>query len=234
LYWGDAYVRLLVKGSGTTKVLRSTGESASLNEINEGDLLTMEGELESGGTSLVLIPTLIKNSSDQKKQVALSGTVLSVDNTTNSNVVIMTPKYGAVTALLSTTTQIIRGTKVVSITQIKPKDVVKQVTGSLNLGTRQLETSGLVIYLDPNLFVPKLYTVTLSSINGSSTPTLMVSQGGTTYTLLTDSKTTFLNKNKQPVSLSRFVSGDTLRIWGALREGEGFLIDTEVVRNMNL
>ena len=100
-----------------------------------------------------------------------------------------------------------------------------------------LDAKALVIYLDPNLFLPKLYVLTLSSITvgGSSTPTVLTATNqGITYTLVTTRATTFLTKKKVTVSPSRFVAGDAIRIWGALRESDDPTIDTEVIRNMNL
>src|SRR5690242_13109625 len=48
LYWGNSYVRLTVKTGDTTKFFRGTGEQTTIQEIKEGDLLDISGELESG------------------------------------------------------------------------------------------------------------------------------------------------------------------------------------------
>lgn len=236
LYWGDAFVRLLVKGNSFTKVYRSTGEVSSLSEIGEGDLLNMEGTLEPGGTALVLIPTTIKNISDQKKQIVSSGVVTAL-NLDVSTLIIQTKKYGAITANVGTTTQLIKGSRVVALSKVKTGDIVKQVSGSLDMGSKKLEAAGISIYVDPHLFEPQLHLMQLTGIvmSASSTVTSMTAtKDNISYTLIPKSNITFLNKNRASVSPSRFVVGDTIRVWGALEETDVPTIDVEVVRNMNL
>ena len=75
LYWGDAYVRFLVKTNPQTKFFRATGEVTTIKEVSVGDLLEISGQLESGTDTLVVVASSVKNSSVQKAQATFSGKV---------------------------------------------------------------------------------------------------------------------------------------------------------------
>jgi hypothetical protein len=75
MYWGEAYVRFIIKTNSKTKILRGTGEATTIGEVKEGDWLDVKGMLESGSDSLNIVATSIKNSSVQKKQSSFSGKV---------------------------------------------------------------------------------------------------------------------------------------------------------------
>jgi len=234
LMWGDAFIRMLVKATPSTPVYRKTGEATTVKEIAEGDFLDMEGTLESGGTSLVLIPKVIRNSSVNKLQAILGGTVTAVD-TSASRFLMTTTNYGAVSINVGTSTQIVKGSRLLDLAHIVVGDTVKQATGDFNVSKKSLESKAVFVYLDPALFVPKLHLATFVSLTLiDNLPQLLVTSKGKQYTLITTKATTFLTKNKAPVVLSRFVAGDSLRLWGALKETDTPLIDVEVVRNMNL
>src|SRR3989338_4115549 len=69
LYWGESYIRFLIKTNNNTKFFRGTGEATTLSEVSVGDILDVSGVLESGSESLVLVAATVKNSSVQKQQM---------------------------------------------------------------------------------------------------------------------------------------------------------------------
>ena len=89
LYWGDAFVRLTIKTNGSTKFFRAMGESTNLSEIAVNDILNVEGELESGGNTLVVVTKNVTNVSIEKERVIMSGKVIGV-NFVNNNFTIET------------------------------------------------------------------------------------------------------------------------------------------------
>jgi hypothetical protein len=55
---------------------------------------------------------------------------------------------------------------------------------------------------------------------------------GTTYTVHLSAKTSVLNTAKKPANLVRFVVGDTVRLFGAIRKDSLTTIDAEVIRDL--
>jgi hypothetical protein len=75
----------------------------------------------------------------------------------------------------------------------------------------------------------------LKSVNNSGElPTLVVSTEGKDYRVFLKKPLIILNKAKNPVSIKRYLEGDTVRVYGAIREAEEPIIDAEVVRNVDL
>ncbi len=234
LYWGDAYVRLLVKTNSSTKFYRGTGEVTKLSEVSVGNMLDMTGQLESGSENLVLIATTVKNSSVQKQQATLSGRVVSVD-LSGKIFVINSSKYGLVTVNTSSKTQFTKGNRALDLDHVKIGDTITKTTGDYDLTAKTLVAMSVVTYVDMNLYKPQNFQGVLQAISGTSVPaSLQVGIGGISYKVNVTVDTAITNKNKTAVLLSRFVPGDTIRLYGTVREIDELVIDAEIVRNMSL
>jgi hypothetical protein len=66
-----------------------------------------------------------------------------------------------------------------------------------------------------------------------------VTVSGVDYTVKISDKTPVQKKNRAPGQLTRFVAGDTIRFFGAVREEEktlqdALVVDAEVLRNLSL
>ncbi len=234
MYWGSAYVRLAVKTNNQTKFLRATGEATTISEIVEGNILDVSGELESGSDSLTLVASSIKNSSVEKAQAVFSGKVISV-NLPGRQFVLDSKQLGTITVSATSTTQFIKGNRTVDLEHVKVGDTVTKVSGEYDYKTKILTASSVTTYIDLGIFKPRNFDGSIIEVGGATLPTSMkIKVASTTYAVNLDAKTVVLSKNKKPVGLNRFVSGDTVRVYGSIREVDDPVIDAQIIRNLSL
>ncbi|MFZ2621327.1 MAG: DUF5666 domain-containing protein [Minisyncoccia bacterium] len=234
MYWGEAYVRLLIRTNKNTKFFRGTGEPTTIGEISEGDYLDVSGQLD-GSSTLTLTATSVKNSSVQKKQNTFSGKVLSVD--LSGNRFVLNEKSGnIITVVATSTTRFVKGNRVLDLAHIIPGDTITKVAGDYNITTKTIVADSVVIYVNLDDYKPKNFQGILKGVDGTTIPTsITVLIDGKLYTVNITSKTNILNKNRGSVSLNRFVIDDIIRIYGAVREVDEPIIDEVlIVRNLNL
>ena len=235
LYWGDAFVRLTIKtNSGTTKFLRATGEATTIAEIKEGDLLDVSGGLENGSNTLSLVASSIRNSSVQKEQSVISGTVTGIDLSLR-NFTLSNKERGIVTANIATTTKFYKGTRTLDLEHLRIGDRITKTAGDYDIPSKTLSAESVTTYIDLNTFKQKVYTGKLTETpSATEAATIKVSINKSLYTVFLTNKTLVMRNNKSTTTLQRFVAGDAIRLYGAIREVDEPIIDAEVVRNMSL
>lgn len=234
MYWGDSYVRLTIKTNSNTKFYRATGEATTLSEITEGNMLDISGSINSGSDVLTITATTIKNQSVQKKQNVFSGKVSGVDLPNNS-FLLNTAKNGIVTVKTNSTTQFIKGSRTLDLAHIVVGDTITKTSGDFDIPTNTLTANSVITYVAPDYYKPKNFQGTLKEIGGTTLPTtLQVLIDGKNYKINVPANASILNKAKGAIMLNRFVVGDTIRVYGAIREVDEPIIDVEVVRNINL
>ena len=75
----------------------------------------------------------------------------------------------------------------------------------------------------------------MQEIAGTTLPTaIRVLIGKTSFWVNLGDKAIVLRKNRSKALLSRFIVGDRVRLYGAIREVDEAIIDAEIVRNLNL
>ncbi|MEK7538343.1 MAG: hypothetical protein AAB552_00735 [Patescibacteria group bacterium] len=234
LYWGDAFIRFTIKTNSGTQFLRATGEKTTIAEMSVGDIVDAVGELEPGSNTLNLVASSVKNSSVQKEQSSLSGNVASVDFSRREFTLYSTAR-GPVTVVVATSTQFLKGTRTLDLEHLRKGDKVTEVAGDYNIATKILVARSVTTHLDMSQFKPRLFIGKLAEIpSGVGATSIKVIIDNITHTIILTDKTLIMRTNRGAVSLARFVAGDTIRIWGALREVDDLIVDAEVVRNMNL
>jgi hypothetical protein len=234
MYWGDAFVRFTVKTGSNTKFTRATGESTTIKEVKEGDILDVSGELESGSNTLTLVAKSVRNSSVEKLQSSLSGKVVSVD-LQNSKFSLDTKTNGVVSVLVATTTVFNKGTRTIDLARVKSGDTVTRVTGDYDIPTKVISARTVLVYIDPNTFKPKNFEGKIIEIGGTTLPTYIKAKvGEIEYTVQLNEKTSVMRQNKASVSLTRFEEGDTVRFYGQIQEVDLPIIDASIIRNMSL
>lgn len=119
-------------------------------------------------------------------------------------------------------------------------DTVVLADGVYDYSRNTLSASDIVVFQSKENFQPRNFEGKLKSIDGTSAPTiLVVTIAGEDYTVMISSSTKVLKKNRSLVKLARFVVGDTVRFYGAIKENDKILYDklivpAEVVRNTSL
>lgn len=234
LYWGESFVRLTIKTTAATKMLRATGEVTTLAEMHEGDLLDVTGELASQSDTLTLVASSIKNSSVQKEQAVMSGMVKSID-LPSQQFTLDSKKKGIVVVSIATSTQIFKGTRTLDLEHLRVGNTITKVSGDYDLPTKTLRADTMTIYVDPAFYKPRLFKGRLAEapIAGDSS-SVKVTIDETTFTIALNNKTSILRNNKSTTTLERFLKGDSIRLYGTRREVDEPIIDAEVIRNTNL
>lgn len=234
LYWGDAFMRFTIKTNTKTKFFRATGEPTTIDEIHSGDLLDVVGELESGSNTFNLVATSVKNASVQKEHSVLSGNVAKIDAPLRQFTMYSTA-WGPVIVKTSTTTVFTKGNRTLDLEHLRVGDKLTKVTGDYNIATQTMIADSVTTHLDMSQFNPRLFVGKLAEApSGGGATSIKVVIDNVPYTVALNNKTLIIRENRGAVTLARFVAGDTIRIWGALREVDEPTIDAEVVRNMNL
>lgn len=234
LYWGEAFVRLTVKTNSKTKFYRGTGELTTISEVAEGNLLDVSGELESGGNTLTLNASSIKNSSVQKQQTNASGKVVSVDLGLRK-FVLDSKISGVINVNVKPETSFVKGNRTLDLEHVLVGDMITKVSGDYDLNTKTLIANSVLTHVDPSLYKAKNFDGTLQVVSGVTVPTsIRVLVGTISYTVNLRENTSILKKNRSKGSLNRFVVGDTVRIYGSIVEVDEPIIDAEIVRNMSL
>ncbi len=235
LYWGDSFARFTVRANTDTKFFRATGEATTIAEISEGDILDATGILEPQSSSLTMNAATIKNSSVLKEQAALSGTVISVDTSDARQFLLSSKDRGVVMVNTASTTQFIKGSRAIDLDHVRAGDRITKVIGDYDLAAKKIAARTVLVYIDSNIFKPRNFTGKLVEAPSSPDATILkITINKTTYTVNLDPKVLILNNKKNPTTLQRFVIGDTIRFYGAIREVDDPIIDAEVVRNLNL
>lgn len=233
LYWGDAFVRLTIKTNSSTIFLRGTGEGTTIAEIKEGDLLDISGELQSQSDTLTIIASLIKNSSVQKEQTTLSGTVTGI-NLSARQFKLSNKDRGVITVTTATTTQFIKGNRTLDLEHVRVGDRIIKTAGDYDLSSRTLVAHAVMTYLDPSLFKPRNFVGKLIETPSPTDTSIKITISDTPFTVFISGTTTILRNNKSATTLQRFVTGDTIRLYGTRREVDEPIIDAEIIRNTNL
>lgn len=232
-YVGTAFLRILVKTNDTTKTFRRYGDEISLSQINAGDTIDIDGTIETGSDTLSVVATKLVNFSNQQAVSSFSGTVVGTGS--NYGSLVLRTKNGNITINTGTTTQIKKGTRIITTDLVKNGDQVTDASGTFDYATKTLDAKVVSIYVDMKTFKSRNFEGTLKSIStNNGQTTFLFNTENRDYQVILTGSTVILNKSKNPVSLKRYLEGDTIRIYGAIRESENPIIDAEVVRNISL
>lgn len=231
--WDKVYVRVVVLINDSTVITKKHGERATGKEIQEGDVLDVEGVLSGGEGSFNVTAKKIRDTSLTAESKSIAGTVLSIDSGKNT-FVLKNKTFGTTTVAVTSTTTIQKGVRTIPFSEIVKGDEITSSYGTYDYNTRTLFSTLITVYQNPTLFQAKLYEGTLKSIAGTALPTsLVITVGGVDYTVYVSEKTTVLNKARAATSLTRFVVGDNIRLNGTLRKTNLSEIDATVIRDTN-
>ena len=230
--WGEIFIRLVVVGDATTKVTKAYGETASMTDIKEKDIIDVEGALASGGSSLVINALSIRDANLVVAGKTLSG-VVTATNAASSTITVVDPTLGKTTVIASNAS-ITKGVRPIQFADTKVGDVVLSAVGSYDYEKKTFTATSISIFQDASIFTARNFEGKLKSVSSTVLPSvLVVTIGATDYSVYVDEKGTVLNSARKPASLSRFVAGDTVRFFGAIRSTNLTEVDAEVLRDLN-
>lgn len=230
--WGKAFIRMTILTDASTTVAKEYGGVASVNDIVSGDVIDVGGALSSNAESIFLTATTIRDRALISEGKTIAGSVQS-PNASAQTFALTDPSLGAVTVSVSSSTDIVKGQRSIGFAELARGYKVLAGTGVYDFSTRVFAASSLTVYQDPSLFQPRNFQGSLTAMSTTSPATLTVQSGATTYSVYLSPNVSIVNKNRAASTLNRFVIGDTVRIWGALRKSDLTQVDASVVRDLN-
>jgi len=237
LIWGESFVRITVKANSKTKFANKYGEPMLAKEIAEGDILVVEGELESASQTITVIPSVIRDISNQTQNNEFSGTVSNI-RLDSDTFTLTTKTKGAITISVNngTSTQIRKGSRIINLSSLRNGDKVTKVDGVLNHATNQMIARSVVVYVDMKTFKPRNFEGKIKEISGTTLPLVFTATvGGVDYSVKLNEATVVLNNLKKSAKLSRFEAGDKIRLYGEIEEADSPIIGkVEIIRNLDL
>jgi hypothetical protein len=234
--WGNAFVRLTVLTTPDlvpALILRNHGGTTTIDEIRQGDLVSITGSLVPAADSLQINAKRVVDFNLNKEQKTLVGTIQSV-NAAAGSFVLPNKMFGATTTVLVGTSTIQKGVRTITPAELAAKDKVLSATGTYDYGTNTFAATGLTIYQDPSVFYPRNFQGTVTAISGSTLPvTLTVSTAGQDYLVYLSAGAKVLSKNFAPTQLSRVQVGDMVRLYGSIHQDNLANLDATILRDLN-
>lgn len=231
--WGQSLLRWTVKTNANTDIRKRYGDPKSVHDIQPGDYLSIEGIME-GGSSLSVIADKIIDWSDYTTKDSLSGTITGI--VVPNQEYTLTEKDGSQASIfLTATSTIYRNRREILPKYIRVGDPVTAVNGTYDTVKRQMTATTINITLDPQIFAWQNYQGTLKTLPSGSPATFILTIGGKDYTIVMSSDATILNERRYPATYDRFLAGDTVRVYGHIREDDDQLdtINATVVRDIS-
>lgn len=230
--WDKSFLRITILMNSTTAITKKHGELATLTEINEGDVIDVEGTLTTASEALILNATKIRNVSLEKESKSFSGKIENIN--ASARTFTLPNSLGKTSVSVPTSISITKGKRTISFGELKVGDKVVNAPGIYDYPSNTLTVTALEIYQDTAMFKSKNFEGTLKSLAASTLPTTaVITVAGTDYTVYLNDKASVLNKSRAATSLKRFADGDKVRFYGAIREANFSEIDAEIIRDLN-
>ena len=228
--WGSVFLRITVLAS-SAKITKNNGGSATVEDIQIGDILDVEGTLAPGADTLLINATSIRDLSLNIESKNISGIIKTLNATLNT-LTLMDKKLGAITVVAPYNIQ--KGARTISAGELVVGDKDLSASGSFDYSTKTFTAENMEVYQDKSIFKAQNFQGTLKSLSGTALPTsAVITVGKTDYTIYLAASAKVMSKNKATTTLQRFTLGDKLRFYGAIRQTNLFEIDAEIIRNLN-
>ena len=232
-YVGLAYIRMIIKTDTNTKFHRRFGDEISIKEIKEGDMVNVFGKIENGADTISIVAQEIVDFSNQKEITSFKGAIAGNGSSTAS-FILKTSNQGNITVNTNSSTQIRKGNRILTPDRVRSGDRITDTVGTFDHANKTLEANVLVIYTDMNVYKARNFEGIFKSVSGNNPLTLIFATEGKEYSVILKDNAEILSNKRKPALIKRFVSGDTIRIYGAIKEVDEPIIDAEVVRNLDL
>lgn len=231
--WDNVFIRITVLTNSSTDISKKYGEKATVFDIKEGDILNVEGVLPNSSDTLNVQASKIVDLSLEKEGREISGKITAMA-TSSPGFTIKSARGNVAGVHISDGTAIIKGARNISWLELAPDDTILSVKGTFDYTNSTIDATSIVVYQDNKIFTPRIFQGTLTSISGTALPiTAVVQTEGKQYTLYLPATAEVINKARGKASLTRFVAGDAIRLYGAIRKTNLNEIDAEVLRNLN-
>lgn len=234
LTWGNAFVRMNVRATAAT-LANAYGEPIVLADIKEGHLLHVEGTLESGTDSLTVVAKKLVDLSIRKQQQTFSGSIQNI-NPGAGTFTLSDPKEGDIVVTVGSSATITKGSRTIPVSLLKNTDRAVEASGEYDHNAKTLKLSAATLSFNKALYVPQNFVgIFKGAPDSKSVPTtIKVQIEGVLYDVHLAAGAQVLTSLRKPTTFTRWLEGDSIRLYGTREEREEPVIDAEVVRNTNL
>lgn len=216
--WGDTFIRMTVLVHTDTEITKKFGGKGTVDDIKEGDTIEISGLLSDGTGNLVVKAKKVRNVSVTKESKAISGTITRID-TASSTAVVTVKDLGSVKAVLSEGGIIQKGKRTIGLSELRVGDTLLGASGVFDFSTLTLTTSLFEIHQDKKEFLPQTFSGTIVSFAGTTLPaSVVVASRGKNYTVYLSESSKVMRKSREVVALTRMAVGDSVLIYGSIRE----------------
>ncbi|MEK7093119.1 MAG: hypothetical protein AAB927_01405 [Patescibacteria group bacterium] len=230
--WGTTFLRFVIVTSTSTVITKKYGESATAADIKEQDIIDITGSLAQGGDSMVINAKTIRDMALQTAGKTFSGVVVSVDS--GGQTFVLNEKTTGKTNVAVGGATITKGVRTITSGELRAGDKVLSASGTYSYSTNTLNATSVSVYQDDKLFKPRNFEGILKSISGTALPvTAVVTVGATDYTVYVPVGAPILKNSRAATVLSRFVAGDKVRFYGAIRPTNFTEVAAEILRDLN-
>jgi hypothetical protein len=233
-YWGDSYVRWTIRTSERTDIIKKFGGQTDFSSIKVGDIINVEGTLAAGSDTLNIDSTMIRDLSQEMEKAGFSGKISGVD-VPNGIFVMSTDSGKKVTVKTNSNTVIKKGVIYITLSKLNTGDTINFVDGVYHEPSQTITANNVDVFQTKTIFQPRNFEGKLKSLSGLELPiTMVVTVAGVDYNFYLNEKASVLTAKRLAAKLQRFVLGDTVRLYGKIRETNLSEVDAEIVRNLDL
>lgn len=234
VYWEEVFLRVTVLANEKTNITKHYGERATTADIKEGDSLDVEGAFPGSSETFIVQASSIKDNSLQKESLSVRGTV-TAPFPDRDEFQMRTSRGTLITVTVSGATMK-KGVIPIAVSKLAAGDIITAASGIYDFSAKVLAADKIDVYQSASVFTPRNFQGTLSAISGTSFPAeLTVTISGKNYQVLITGETKLQKKNRGTTALSRFLVGDTVRFYGAVRRDNLERVEgVEVLRNLSL
>lgn len=230
--WDGPFIRLTVRTSATTKLMRLDGDLISAGEIRVGDYLNVKGKLVPGTDNLAVSADMVKDISLRQQERVFSGTVGELGTTTPGFT--LKAQGGNLFVHANAETRITKGSLTLPLGSVAVGDRITSVVGTYNPASNSIQATNIVVYVDATLFKEKNFQGTLVGTADVTARSFRLSISGVIYRVELTPEASILDAKRRKANLARFIEGDTVRVWGAIQESDTSLIKASIARNVDL
>lgn len=235
--WGTMQMRFTMKTDTSTKVVKRYGGTATVAQISVGDYLDAEGDFIVGSDFFGLDAQKIKDWSLQEESETFSGKI--IEQHPDGTLTLQTPLKAVVLAP-ATTTSVRKGSIFIPWSRLMKGDSIVLASGVYDYANNRLTADELVVFQPKTPFAARNYEGVLKKVEGTALPAaLIVTVDDAEYRVELSAASKVMKKNRGKAEIGRFIIGDRVRFYGALREEpytlrDERIVDATVVRNLNL
>lgn len=234
IYWKDVFLRATVVTDARTSITKRYGEKATTADIKEGDIIDVEGAFPASAETLLIQATSIVDHALQRESLVTRGTVVSASP--ESDEFKMRTWRGTLITVTASGASMKKGIIPIGVAKLATGDKILEVSGTYDFSTKTLAATKVDVWQDPSVFAPHNFQGKIKSISATTLPAeITVSLTKKDYIVSIGAETALMNKNREPISLSRFLVGDTVRFYGTVREDNLDRVHrVEIFKNLSL